>query len=95
MLGEVIREILGKMKMPLKEKMYVGTFIISILILKTFSIASLSLTFIGENLKTKRNKAYKFLNRKFYYTEIFRLILSEIPYKKTYIFLLLLIIHGY
>ena len=95
MHGEVISEVMGKMKMTLQEKMYAGTFIIAILILRTFSIASLSLVFIGENLKTKRNRAYRFLNRKFYHTEIFRVILSEIPYKKTRIFLLLFIIHGY
>jgi hypothetical protein len=95
MLGKVISEILGKMKMTLKEKMSVGTFIISILIFRTFSIASLSLMCVGENLKTKRNKAYEFLKKKFSYTDIFRIIISETAYKKTYTFLLLLIIHGY
>ena len=95
MLGKVISEILGKMKMTLKEKMSVGTFIISILIFRTFSIAGLSLMFVGENLKTKRNRAYAFLKKKFSYTDIFRTIISETAYKKTYTFRLLLIIHGY
>lgn len=95
MIGKVISEILGKMKMTLKEQRYVGIFIISILIFRTFSIAGLSLLFFGENLKTKRNKAYEFLKKKFSYTGIFRIIISETAYKKTYTFLLLLIIHGY
>ncbi len=92
---QTVGNILGKMKITLKDKLYVGTFIISVLFLRTFSIAYLSMMFLGENLKTKRNRAYEFLKKKFSYTEIFRLILSEIPYKKNHIFLLLLIIHGY
>jgi len=75
-------KISGKLNITLKEKLYVKIFIIAILLLRTFSIAYLSLMFDGENLKTKRNKAYEFLKKKFSYTEIFRLILSEIPYKK-------------
>jgi hypothetical protein len=95
MLGEVISEILGKMKITLKEKMYVGTFIISILIFRTFSIATLSLTSEGDNPKTKRNKAYEFLRKKLSYIGIFGIIISETALKKTYIVLLLLIIRGY
>ena len=94
MLCKMISEILCKMKMTLKEKMYIGTFIISVSVLRTFSIAYSAMMISGGNLKTERNKAYEFSKRKFSYTEIFRLILSEFPYKKTYIFLLLLIIHG-
>ena len=91
---QTVGNILGKMNITLKEKFYMGTFIIAVLLLRTFSIVYLSMMISGGNLKTKRNKAYEFLRRKFSYTEIFRLILSEFPYKKTYIFLLLLIIHG-
>jgi hypothetical protein len=92
---QIVGKIVGKMKITLKEKFYVGTFIISVLFLRTFSIAYLSVILSGKNLKTKRNKAYEFLKKKFSYTEIFRLILSEHPYKKNRIFLLLLTIHGY
>jgi hypothetical protein len=92
---QTVRNILGKMRITFQEKLYVGTFIVSVLFLRTFSIAGLSLMFAGENLKTERNKAYEFLKKKFSHTEIFRLIVSELPYKKTYIFLLSLIIHGY
>jgi len=92
---QTVGNILGKIRITLKEKEYIGTFIVSILFLRTFSIAGLSLMFAGENLKTKRNKAYEFLKKKLSYTEIFRLILSELPYKKNHIFLLLLTIHGY
>jgi hypothetical protein len=72
------------MNIPLKEKFYMGTFIIAVLFLRTFSVLYLSLMLQGGNLKTKRNKAYEFLNKKFSCAEIFRVILSEIPYKKSY-----------
>ena len=58
------------------------TFIISVLFLRTFSTAYLSLMFHVENMKTERNRAYEFSKKKFSHTEIFRLILSEIPYEK-------------
>jgi hypothetical protein len=92
---QTVRNISGKLNITLKERWYVNIFIIAILLLRTFSIAYISLMFDGDNMKTKRNKAYEFLKKKFSYTEIFRLILSEIPYKKKYIFLLLLTIHLY
>jgi hypothetical protein len=78
---QTVGNILGKMRITLKQKEYIGTFIISVLFLRTFSIAGLSLMFAGENLKTKRNKAYEFLKKKLSYTEIFRLILSELPFR--------------
>jgi hypothetical protein len=91
---QIVGNILGKLEITFKEKLYVGTFIISVPVLRTFSPAYLSLMSVGENLKTERNKAYEFLKKKLSYTKIFRLILSEVPYKKTHIFLLSLIIHG-
>jgi hypothetical protein len=95
MIFQTVGNISGKLNLTLKERLYVNIFITAIIFMRTFSIAYLSLMFDGENLKTKRNKAYEFLKKKFSYTEIFRLILSEIPYKKKHIFLLLLIIHLY
>ena len=92
---QTVRNISGKLNITLKERSYVNIFIIAILLLRTFSIAYLSLMSDGDNMKTKRNKAYEFLKKKFSYTDIFRLILSEVPYKKKHIFLLLLIIHLY
>jgi hypothetical protein len=55
---QTVRNILGKMNITLNEKIYIGTFIISVLFLRTFSIAYLSLMFVRENLKTERNRAY-------------------------------------
>jgi hypothetical protein len=83
---QIVGNIPGKMSITLKEKLYTGYFIISVLVLRTFSISYLSVMFPGENLETERNRAYEFLKKKLSYTEIFRLILSEIPYKKKIIF---------
>jgi hypothetical protein len=57
---QTVGNILGKLNITHKERWYVGIFIIAVLFLRTFSIAYLSLMFEGENLKTKRNKAYHY-----------------------------------
>ena len=83
---QTVGNIVGKMKITLNEKIYVGTFITAVLLFRTFSISYLSLMFEEKKMKTGRNKAYGFLKKKFSYTEIFRLILSELPYKENLYF---------
>ena len=58
---QIVGNIPGKPEITFKEKVYVGTFIISVPVLRTFSAAYLSPMSVGENLKTERNKAYEFL----------------------------------